>query len=277
MQNSGPTISTDLIQRNSTMTNFDKHAKNYDAVFTYSQIGKAQRMRVYHFLNKQNPTDKKQNILELNCGTGEDAQYFAQQGHSILATDISTEMMKVAKEKNKYPNIRFQQLDISKVTKDTFSEKFDMIFSNFGGLNCLSKSQLVSFFQASESLLKPSGKMVLVIMPKNCLWELFYFSIKGEFKKARRRNTNKPLVVNVEGNKVKTWYYNPKEVMSLASDIYKVTAIKPIGIKIPPSYLESFFSSKKGVLKLLIWAEKLYSNRFWAKYADHYLISFQKK
>lgn len=259
------------------MTNFDKHAKNYDAVFTYSQIGKAQRMRVYHFLNKQNPTDKKQNILELNCGTGEDAQYFAQQGHSILATDISTEMMKVAKEKNKYPNVRFQQLDISKVTKDTFSEKFDIIFSNFGGLNCLSKSQLVSFFQASESLLKPSGKMVLVIMPKNCLWELFYFSIKGEFKKARRRNTNKPLVVNVEGNKVKTWYYNPKEVMSLASDIYKVTAIKPIGIKIPPSYLESFFSSKKGVLKLLIWAEKLYSNRFWAKYADHYLISFQKK
>ena len=186
-------------------------------------------------------------------------------------------MIKVAKEKNKYPNIRFQQLDISKVTKDTYSEKFDMIFSNFGGLNCLSKSQLASFIQASESLLKPSGKMVLVIMPKNCLWELFYFSIKGEFKKARRRNTNKPLVVNVEGNKVKTWYYNPKEVMSLASDIYKVTAIKPIGIKIPPSYLESFFSSKKGVLKLLIWAEKLYSNRFWAKYADHYLISFQKK
>ena len=32
--------------------NFDIHAKNYDTVFTYSQIGKAQRNRVYHFLNK---------------------------------------------------------------------------------------------------------------------------------------------------------------------------------------------------------------------------------
>lgn len=259
------------------MTDFDIHAKNYDSVFTYSQIGKAQRNRVYHFLNKQNPSKNKKYILELNCGTGEDAQYFAQQGHSILATDISSEMIKVAKEKNKHTNIRFQQLDITKITKETFSEKFDMIFSNFGGLNCLSKTQLASFIDTSESLLSPSGKMVLVMMPKNCLWERFYFSIKGEFKKARRRNTNKSLMVNVEGVQVKAWYYNPKDVVTLTSNNYKTIAIKPIGIKIPPSYLESFFSNKKGLLKLLIWAETLFSNRFWAKYADHFIISFQKK
>jgi len=257
--------------------NFDIHAKNYDTVFTYSQIGKAQRNRVYHFLNKDILKKQNLNILELNCGTGEDARYFAQQGHSVLASDISSEMIKVAKEKNKNTNIRFQQLDITKITSETFTEKFDLIFSNFGGLNCLSKSDLESFIQTSESLLSPSGKVALVIMPKYCLWERFYFSIKGEFKKAGRRNTNKPLMVNVEGNPVSTWYYNPKEVVTLASNIYKTTAINPIGVKIPPSYLESFFSKKRSLLKLLIWAERLFSNRFWAKYADHYLILFQKK
>ncbi len=255
--------------------NFDKHAKNYDTVFTYSQIGKAQRDRVYHFLKTDISSNKKLTILELNCGTGEDAHYFTQQGHTVLATDISSEMINVAKEK--YPKISFQQLDITKITSDTFTEKFDLIFSNFGGLNCLSKPELASFITISESFLSPSGKIALVIMPKNCLWERFYFSIKGEFKKARRRNTNKPLLVNVEGLQVPTWYYNPKDVVSLALNDYNTKTIKPIGIKIPPSYLESFFLNKKRLLKLLVQAEKIFSNRFWSKYADHYLIVFQKK
>ena len=259
------------------MTSFDIHAKNYDTVFTNSQIGKAQRDRVYHFLNQHISLDKNLTILELNCGTGEDANYFAKKGHTVFATDISSEMIKVAKEKNKNTNVKFQQLDITKITSETFTEKFDLIFSNFGGLNCLSPQELEKFISISNTLLTPTGKLALVIMPKNCLWERFYFSIKGEFKKARRRNTDKPVLVNVEGIQVPTCYYNPKELVSLASNNYKTKAIKPIGIKIPPSYLESFFSNKKGLLKTYIWAEKLFANRFWAKYADHYLIVFQKK
>jgi len=231
---------------------------------------------VYHFLNKHISLEKRLTILELNCGTGEDVGYFSQLGHEVLATDISLEMINVAKEKNKSSNVNFQQLDITKITSETFTEKFDLIFSNFGGLNCLSPQELEKFISNSPSLLTSSGKLALVIMPKNCLWERFYFSIKGEFKKARRRNTDKPVLVNVEGVQVPTWYYNPKELVSLASSNYITKTIKPIGIKIPPSYLEPFFSTKKGLLKLLIWAEKMFPNRFWAKYADHYLIVFEK-
>ncbi len=259
------------------MTSFDLHAKNYDTVFTYSEIGKAQRKRVYHFLKEDILTKSKLNILELNCGTGEDARYLAEKGHRVLATDISSEMIKVAKEKHQNTSIRFQEKDITKITSETFSEKFDLIFSNFGGLNCLSKSELESFLKISESLLKPNGMLALVIMPKNCLWERFYFTLKGEFRKAKRRNTNDVVLANVDGVNVPTWYYNPKEVVSLASNRHKTLAIKPIGLKIPPSYLESFFSNKKGLLKMLIWAEKLYPYKIWAKYSDHYLIIIQKK
>lgn len=256
---------------------FDISAKNYDTVFTFSEIGKAQRNRVYHFLKEDILKKHTLNILELNCGTGEDAYYFTEKGHTVLATDISLEMIKVAKEKHHNSKVRFQELDITKINSETFSEKFDLIFSNFGGLNCLSKSELASFISMSVTLLNPSGKMILVIMPKSCLWERFYFAVKGEFKKVFRRNTNEPLFANVEGHKVPTWYYNPKEVTSLSSSNYKTIAIKPVGITIPPSYLESYFLRKKGLLKLFVKLEKLFSNRFWAKYADHYLIIFEKK
>lgn len=258
-------------------SNFDEYAKDYDTVFTYSEIGKAQRKRVYHFLKEGILTNSNLNILELNCGTGEDARYFFEKGHRVLATDISSEMINVANEKHQNTSILFQVKDITKITSETFSEKFDLIFSNFGGLNCLSPQELEKFISVSFSLLKPKGKMALVIMPKFCLWERLYFTLKGEFRKVKRRNTNNAVLANVEGVKVPTWYYNPKEVVSLASNHYNTIAIKPIGLKIPPSYLESFFSNKKGFLKMLIWAEKLYTNPFWAKYSDHYLIAFEKK
>lgn len=256
---------------------FDKHAKNYDATFTYSAIGKAQRDRVYHFLNKCIQNNNKLNILEINCGTGEDARYLSEKNHRVLATDISSEMIQVAKEKYRNSNLKFQVIDITNISSDTFSEKFDLILSNFGGLNCLSKTELESFLKKSESLLNKNGLLALVLMPKNCLWERFYFSLKGDFKKARRRNTTEKVLANVEEVDVPTWYYNPKDIEPLVSVKLKKILLRPIGIKIPPSYLESFFSNKKWFLKLLVWAEKLFPYSIWAKYADHYLIIFEKE
>jgi len=258
-------------------TNFDVSAKNYDTVFTFSEIGKTQRNRVYHFLKKNILKKNNLNILEINCGTGADANSFSKMKHTVLATDISSEMIKVAKQNYMNPTIEFKQLDIRNITSTTFSEKFDFIFSNFGGLNCLSPAELKDFLFISDSLLNPNGNMALVLMPKNCLWERFYFLLKGKFKKIARRNTNQSILANVEGIKVPTWYYNPKEIISNATERFKIVSLNPIGIAIPPSYLEPFFKNKKIFFKLLAWKEKWLSNKFWAKYADHYLIVFQKK
>src|SRR4051794_20057598 len=41
----------------------------------------------------------KSHLLELNCGTGEDALYFAAKGHTIHATDLSAGLQQVLKEK----------------------------------------------------------------------------------------------------------------------------------------------------------------------------------
>ena len=44
---------------------------------------------VWDYLEKTFLDNNKLNILELNCGTGEDALWFAKQGHKVLATDLS--------------------------------------------------------------------------------------------------------------------------------------------------------------------------------------------
>ena len=136
---------------------------------------------------------------------------------------------------------------------------------------------MAAFLDISEALLKTNGKAILVIMPKKTLWERLYFILKLQPQKAFRRNTQKAVSANVEGVKVPTWYYNPKEVVTLAKEKLKPIAIKSIGITIPPSYMESFFVKRKRLLNFLIKIESWLSSSFWAKYADHYFIAFGKK
>lgn len=256
---------------------FDKAAPNYDANFTHSVIGTLQRNLVYHQLSKILNEDNPKNILEINCGTGEDAIWLARQNFEVTATDISEAMIAVAKSKTTLENLVFKVADCSTIDKDFASEKFDFIFSNFGGLNCLSSSELTLFFKNSSEMLNQKGQLVLVIMPKNTLWEQFYFLLKRDFKKAFRRK-KEAAIANVEGENVVTYYYNPKDIVNLAKANFEIKALKPIGFLVPPSYLEPFFKKKPKLISFLNAVEQSLKNQSWlSKYADHYLIVLHKK
>jgi ubiquinone/menaquinone biosynthesis C-methylase UbiE len=254
---------------------FDKAALNYDKTFTGSEIGKMQRNLVYTQLSKH--LDPVQDILEINCGTGEDAIWLAQQDFNITATDISPKMIEVAKGKGSFDNLNFITTDINSVAVSFEGQQFDLVFSNFGGLNCLSKPELENFLQNTASLISEKGKMILVIMPKNTLWEQFYFLAKIQFSNIFRRK-KESVIAAVDGENVPTYYHNPKDIVNLAKANFEKVATKPIGFFVPPSYLESFFQNKKGILRFLNALEKGISGwSFLSKYADHYIIILQKR
>ncbi len=256
---------------------FDTVANTYDAVFTNTKIGIEQRNKVYDNIDDILSSVNKVSILELNCGTGIDAVNFAKKGHAVIATDISEEMIKVANKKNTYQNLKFKSLDIKSLGACSFEIKFDLIYSNFGGLNCLSLKELKKFIETASKLLNPEGRLILVLMPKNCIWERLYFLFKGDIGKMKRRNTNDSLLVNVSGVQVPTWYFNPKEVTEISSKNFTTTNNIPVGIAIPPSYLENSFLTKKPIWSFLKMAEKRLSNQFLSRYADHFLIELTKK
>ena len=257
--------------------NFDKAAQNYDATFTNSVIGKLQRNVVYEQLSKILKENHPKTILEINCGTGEDAIWLAQQHFEVTATDLSKKMIEIAKSKSNLGNLIFKQIDITTIDKDFENQKFDFFFSNFGGLNCLSNTELISFFKDASEILHKNGQMVLVIMPKNTIWETFYFLLKLDFKKAFRRK-KEVVIANVDGEKVATYYYNPKDIVNLANGFFEIKQYNPIGFFVPPSYLESFFKNKPNLVSFLNRLENKIKNQSWlSKYADHYLIVLQKR
>lgn len=256
---------------------FDVAAKTYDTDFTFSKIGLAQRQIVYSNLSAIFNTETKLNILELNCGTGYDALNFAKVGHNVTATDISEQMIKTANSKVKIGDVNFKTLDITTLNASSYNKKFDIIFSNFGGFNCLTKNEIGTFLKVSINLLKPKGKIILVIMPKLCVWERIYFSLKKQFKKAKRRQTKGFVLANVNDKQVKTWYYNPKEIEALAKNYFNINTIKPVGLSIPPSYLEHSIASNTFVLSFFKRLDAIFSASKLAKYADHFLIELQLK
>ena len=255
---------------------FDIASAQYDTAFTFSKIGKAQRKMVFKYLNPILTQRQKLSILELNCGTGEDAIRFAQLGHHVLATDISEGMINVAKAKSHSKNLAFKIQDINTLDRAIFKTKFDIIFSNFGGFNCLSHQQIQDFFETAPQLLKPKGKIILVIMPKKSLWECLYFTLKGQLNKANRRRTNTSIVANVEGIKVDTWYHNPDTIVSASTSNFIPEQIRPIGLSIPPSYLESSIFANRLFISIYLGIDYLLTHEFWSEYADHCLIELTK-
>lgn len=251
---------------------FDQAAITYDETFTHTAIGKMQRDLVYKELSKH--LNSVKNILEINCGTGEDAIWFAKQNFNITATDISPKMIEVAKSK---ANLNFKVADINSITTTFDGQNFDLLFSNFGGLNCLSESELKNFFSNVNSILPEKGKLALVIMPKNTLWERFYFLAKAQFKNISRRKKER-VIAQVDGENITTYYYNPKDIVNLSEANFKTIAVKPIGFFVPPSYLNGFFKNKKGLLRFLNRLEQGIKNlSSLSKYADHYIIILQKR
>jgi predicted TPR repeat methyltransferase len=76
---------------------FDTMAADYDAAFTYSLIGERMRQAVWQRLAAH--LEAGDCVLELGCGTGEDAMYLARRGVRVHATDVSAGMLSIAREK----------------------------------------------------------------------------------------------------------------------------------------------------------------------------------
>ncbi|HLP94828.1 MAG TPA: class I SAM-dependent methyltransferase [Saprospiraceae bacterium] len=262
---------------------FDAVALHYDQTFTHTATGKCQRERVWHFTAKI-LSHQSGKALELNAGTGEDALWLSKQGWQVLATDISPDMLLVAQHKKNVAGIQpdkspfFQTLALEELDKLEESG-FDLIFSNFGGLNCLDPEALQQAGAAIVQKLNPGGHCIAVVMSSFCWWEFMYFLVKGKFAAIFRRQAKGPLHASLDAQtSISTWYYSPQAFSQImAGKQLMQRNCQPIGFWLPPSYLEPFFGRRPKTLAILYWLEKHLAPAWFAPAADHFLIHFTKK
>lgn len=179
-------------------------------------------------------------ILELNAGTGADAAYFVQQGYRVHATDIAEGMVSAIQNKIRLSNTqdRFTAQKVSFTElKKVNGAPYDLVFSNFGGLNCIPNLNDVTKFL--DQLIKPGGYVVWVIMPPICPWELAQVT-RGQFRVATRRLNPRGVLANVEGAQIMTWYHSPKKVVEAFASKFHLVKKQSLSLFCPPSYMDRF-------------------------------------
>ena len=256
---------------------FNKQAVLFDDLYSGDTIIQYKRKRVRdHVLKWLHPSS---HILELNAGTGDDAIYFAKKGHSIHATDFSILMQNLvaekAKQQNLQKNISCELRSFTDLDNLTDKGPYDMIFSNFAGLNCTNR--LENVLQSLDRLLKPGGIVTMVILPKFCLWE-FLLLFKGKFKTAFRRfSGSRGTKAHIEGEYFRCWYYNPSFVKKHLKNSFSLIGLEGLCSIVPPSYLHGFAEKYPSLFNSLVKQEDKKKTKWpWRSIGDYYIMSFRK-
>jgi ubiquinone/menaquinone biosynthesis C-methylase UbiE len=152
-------------------------AARYDALWTNTPIGRAQRDLVWREMDALFRAGER--ILDVGCGTGEDAAHFAQRGVTVYATDASPAMVQVACARGVTATVcRAEELG-------RIGRSFDGAISNFGALNCV--EDLPAVARSVATLVRPRGRVAICLLGRVCAWETLYYAAHRQWSKAFRR------------------------------------------------------------------------------------------
>ena len=84
---------------------------------------------LYELFINQLPQRNKHYLLDVGCGSGRDANYFAKQGYEVTAIDASAELIQWAEQHHMSSRITWVHLDFSSIEKQAWENKFTGIWA----------------------------------------------------------------------------------------------------------------------------------------------------
>lgn len=252
---------------------FDAIAAEYDAVFSNSHIGRAQRQVVWKMMDRV--FWPGQHILEINCGTGVDALHMANRGLRVHACDASAAMVDAARRRLR--GIGTVEVE-RRATEDlaTLSQTFDGLLSNFGGLNC--SEDLEHIARQLKRLVRRGGSAIVCYMGPFCAWELFWYLAHGKPGKAFRRLKRSGVSARIgTGEQFRVSYPSVRNIVRAFAPEFRLIAQTGVGVFVPPSYAEAFTANHPRTLRAAIRLDRFVAGRtFFRSIGDHLLLQFEK-
>lgn len=255
---------------------FSRQSAHFDAIDEANPIIRWMRQQVYAHLEKH--LKPQSNILELNAGTGIDATWLANHGHSVLATDGAEGMVRKMQEKFVVSALTEKcsaRLCSFHALSHVDEHGFDHVFSNFGGLNCTGK--LGDVARGIDAKLLPGGKVTLVLIAPVCPWEILH-ALKGNFGLAFRRFKKNGAPAHLEGLHFQSYYYSTRQVQQIFGANYNTIDLQSLGFFTPPPYHETWAKKYPGWLhRFTRMDEKTARWPFIRSKGDHFIITLQKQ
>lgn len=264
---------------------FNTIAADYDAAFTEHPLGRWLRALVWAYLEEAfQPGDE---VLELGCGTGEDALWMAQRGMYVHATDAASAMLDRAKEKailhGVAEQISFSQLNLTAIDKVSSLptpegrsiHAYDGVLANFGVLNCVPDHRELA--DALARWIRPGGRAVLVVMGPLSPWEWGWYLPRGRVRTAFRRFRSGEEAQLDSGAKVPVWYPSSRQLRQAFAPYFRALKTVGIGVVLPPSFARSLVDRWPRFFERLAAWDRRAGRSFpgvWLN--DHYLVVFER-
>lgn len=269
----------DLGGNQSEPTAFDAFAGDYDRSFTDSALGRMLRARVWEELARQFPPGS--HILELACGTGEDAVWLARRGVHVVATDGSPQMVQQAQRKvaeaGLEDRVQVFPVPLQAITDDPAAlpipTYYTGVLSNFGGLNTINAWDQLAAVLAQ--LVVPWGKLVLVPMGPACPWEIGWYLLRRQPQIALRR-FRQPAIAQIGESHIPIWYPSAGHLRRAFAPWFSHLSTRSLGLWLPTSSLSRLVDKAPRLFTLINRLERA-TARLTMGWGDHYVMVLERR
>jgi SAM-dependent methyltransferase len=203
---------------------FDDLASRYDQLWSGSTVGRLQREAVWRRLDSL--FQPGESLLDLGCGTGDDALHFTGLGIRVRAIDASREMVRVARARGVDASV----LGIEDLAR--LKGRFDGVISDFGALNCVADLNAVR--HTLSSLVRPGGHLAVCVLGRFCLWEALGYSLRGNPRRAFRRWRSGRRATPLD---IRVHHFSVRQLERAFHPEFSIVDWRGIGVSVPPSYV----------------------------------------
>ena len=265
-----PAAAAAAATRGRAVSPFDPLAPTYDESFSRTPLGARLRSAVWRRLDAAFPPGSR--VLELGCGTGEDALHLAGRGVSVLATDVSAPMVEKTRRKAEASGLaarvetRVLSFDDLPASAPGLGGPFDGAFSDFGAVNCAGDLALLG--RSLAGLLRPGAPLLLVVMGPFVPWEWAWGLAHGLPRQAFRRLT--PGGVPWRGVTVR--YPSPRSLRASLRPAFALRRLSALGALLPPTEAGAWLARRPALLdRLDRWGARVETRFPFPWLSDHYL------
>jgi SAM-dependent methyltransferase len=267
---------------------FSRYAPDYDREQQANLLARWTRARSKHILARSfRPGDR---VLEIGCGTGEEALYLASRGVNVMATDAASGMVEVVRAKlaaldagdPRASRVGTQVLaarDIGQLVDEFGRASFAGAYSSFGPLNC--EADLRPVASALAELVRPGGKVVISLLNRFCAWETVWHLAKLQPRTAFRRwgGHAQATVRGAWGDqRIPVYYLTPGTIEGLFLPHFATIRRTALTWALPPPYLEGVVKYRLRLLRLLANIEVSFASRWpFNAIGDHVVLEMVRR
>lgn len=260
---------------------FDRAARLYDAMYgPADEQGHGNLLmdwlRAEHLSVLRDLLPDGASVLDIGCGTGEEALALVRDGYSVLGIDISPAMIRQAQTKAAVHGIRLgfgvRAMAAGQLASLDERGPFQGAYASLGTLN--TEPDLPAVARALHALLEPGAPFVATVMSRRCLFEIVRsvrrlaprstLDRSGEWSESR---------AGAGGVVAPVRFYAPGAFAAPFSPYFSVESVRAFPLWLPPVHLHELYrAAPDHYARAKRWDARMRSWPGFRAWGDHFLM-----